>query len=148
MSDLRLSADDLEATMLGGNGGRNGVDTWRAGIASVRSSLLEEQVRLNDSGASIHMIHSLADGGWTSDLHYFLGEAYSLRGAEGDSELAAEAYANAVQYADPIPEAYRAHGYAEIKAGYKEEGHQALARYLELRPDAPDAAMTRFTIGQ
>ncbi len=148
MTDLRLSADDLVDTMLDGNGGSNGVGTWRSGIASIRSSLIEEQIKLNDSGASIHLINSLADGGWSSDLHYFLGEAYSLRGGEGDTELAAEAYASAVQYADPIPEAYRAHGYAEIKAGYKEDGYEALARYLELRPDAPDAAMTRFTIGQ
>ncbi len=148
MTDLRLSANDLDEMMLGGSGGRAGVRTWRAGIASVGSSLLEEQVRLNDSGASIHLINSLADGGWTSDLYYYLGEAYSLRGDEGDSELAAQAYADAVQFAEPIPEAYRAYGYAQIKAGYTEDGHQALARYLELRPDAPDAAMTRFTIGQ
>ncbi len=148
MRDLRLSAIDLDESMLGGNGGRTGVDTWRSGIASIRASLIEEQIKLNDSGASIHLINSLADGGWTSDLHYYLGETYSLRGEEGDSVLAAEAYANAVQYPDPIPEAYRAHGYAQIKAGYKQDGYLALIRYLELRPDAPDAAMTRFTIGQ
>ncbi len=148
MKDLRLSANDIDELLLGGSGGDPRVGPWRSGIASIRSSLLEEQIRLNDSGASIHLINSLADGGWTSDLYYYLGEAYSLRGGEGDAALAAEAYASAVQYPDPIPEAYRAHGYAEIKAGYKEDGHEALARYLELRPDAPDAAMTRFTIGQ
>ncbi len=148
MNDLNLSADELDAAILGGSGGDAGTESWRRATTPIFSSLLAEQIRLNDSGASIHLINSLAEGGWTSDLHYYLGLAYSLRGKEGDSELAAQAYAKAVQFDDPIPEAYRAHGYAQIKAGDKEEGHAALSRYLELRPDAPDAAMTRFTIGQ
>lgn len=148
MIDLRLSAADIDERLLGGSGGDPRVASWRSGIASVRSSLLEEQIRLNDSGASIHLINSLADGGWSSDLYYFLGEAYSLRGEDGDSDLAAEAYGRALDYESPVPEAYRAYGYAMIKEGYKQEGHAALARYLELMPDAPDAAMTRFTIGQ
>jgi Zn-dependent protease with chaperone function len=148
MVDLRLSADELLPGILGDDASRLGFDSWVAGTRAIRQSLIEEQVKLNDSGASLYLINGLAESGWSTELRYFLGQIYSLRGEEGDGDLAAQAYAEAVQFPKPIPEAFRAHGYARLKAGYKQEGNRALAQYLDLRPDAPDAAMTRFTIGE
>ena len=50
--------------------------------------------------------------------------------------------------ADAPAEAWRAHGYALIQAGQRDEGKAALSRYLALAPDAPDAAMVRYTLQQ
>ena len=148
MRDLGTGAQQLVDALFGARGGDLGADRWQAGVAGVRSELIEEQVKLNDPGASLYLLETLAQQGWTSDLKYFLGEVYSLRGEEGDDVLAADAYEEAVYLPSPMPEAWRAHGYALIKAGYREDGIAALTQYLQLRPDAPDAAMTRFTIGQ
>ncbi len=123
-------------------------EQWREGTDSMRWSLLEEQIKLNDDGASIYLINALAEDGWESGYYYYLGQAYSLRGDEGDEELAAQAYASAVQSENPLPEAFRAHGYAQIKQGNSEAGREALSRYLTLNPDAADAAMIRFSIDQ
>jgi regulator of sirC expression with transglutaminase-like and TPR domain len=71
-----------------------------------------------------------------------------LRDESGDAQRAAESYAAALQFPDAPAEAYRAHGYAQLKSGNVEEGRRALARYLELRPDAADAAMVRFSLGE
>jgi len=79
--------------------------------------------------------------------HYLTGQIAEKRMAEtkdraaGDRELdrALQAYDRAVQldahYADP----YRAIGILRLKNGDKERARTAFERYLELRPDAPDA---------
>lgn len=126
----------------------DGRDRWLAAVAPYRATLLEEQVKLNDPGASLYLINSLAQDGWTGQLRYFEGEVYRLRDMPGDAALAAAAYAAAVQLDDAPPEAWRAHGYALLKAGQGEDGRRALARYLDLKPDAKDAGMVRFSISQ
>lgn len=132
----------------GANGHDDGRDRWLAAVAPYRTTLLEEQVKLNDPGASLYLINALAQDGWTGLLRYFEGEVYRLRDLPGDADRAAAAYAAAVQLDDAPPEAWRAHGYALLKAGQGEDGRRALARYLELKPDARDAAMVRFSISQ
>lgn len=117
-------------------------------VGPYRAALLEEQIKLNDSGASLYLITSLAQDGWDSVLKFCEGEIYRLRAEPGDVERAASAYKDAVAYPDAGPEAFRAHGYAQLKVGNHDEGRAALRRYLELKPDAADAQMVRFTLEQ
>jgi predicted Zn-dependent protease len=123
-------------------------DEWLAAIAPHRAMLLEEQVKLNDSGASLYLLESLAQDGWTGVLRYNEGEVYRLRNVEGDDVKAAEAYAASTALPDAPAEAWRAHGFALIKAGKKPEGHEALNRYLTMKPDARDAGIVRHTLTQ
>ena len=110
--------------------------------------LLQEQIYLNDPGASLYLLENLAKDGWTGLLRFNEGEVYRLRNANGDDLKAAAAYAAAIALADAPPEAWRAHGYALLKAGNKSEANKVLNRYLAMKPDAPDAAMIRFTLTQ
>src|SRR6185295_10824553 len=118
---------------------------WEAVIRPYQAMLLHEQVYLNDPGASLYLLETLAKEGWTGLLRFNEGEVYRLRNANGDDLKAAAAYAAATALADAPPEAWRAHGYALLKAGNKSEADEALNRYLAMKPDAPDAAMIRFT---
>ena len=133
--------------MLGGEA-FEGRDSYRAAIAPIRSLLLGEQIRLNDPGASLYLIHSLATDGWDGVLRFHEGEVYRLRDESGDHLRASAAYAAAVELADAPAEAFRAHGYSLIKSGNRESGRKALQSYLELKPDAEDAPMIRFTLAQ
>jgi beta-barrel assembly-enhancing protease len=117
---------------------------WQAAIAPHRAGLLDEQVKLNDPGASLYLINALAQDGWDGILRYYEGEVYRLR---GDSQQAGDTYAEAVKFPDAPAQAYKAYGYAQIKAGHSQEGRRALERYLQLAPDAPDAAMVRSMAG-
>jgi beta-barrel assembly-enhancing protease len=121
---------------------------WLAAVAPHRAMLLDEQVRVNDPGASLYLIESLAQDGWTGLLRYNEGEIYRLRGESGDQQKSAEAYAAATAMPDAPSEAWRAHGYALLKAGKAEDGRVALNRYLELNPTAKDAGLVRFTLAQ
>ena len=123
-------------------------EEWRRTIAPYMPMLLEEQVKLNDPGASLYLIDSHAREGWTGTLRYYEGEVYRIRNEPGDMAKATQSYAAAIAFPDAPPEAWKAHGYALIKAGQRDPGHEALNRYLELKPNAKDAAMVRFALGQ
>jgi predicted Zn-dependent protease len=145
MADLTVSAAELADPARSYDRGR---DRWLAAIGPHRRRLLDDQVKLNDPGASLYIIRSLAADGWNGLLRFYEGETWRLRGRPGDSELAAQSYAAAVAFADAPPEAWRAHGHALAAAGRREEARTALARYLELAPDAPDAEMVRYELRQ
>ena len=148
MTNLAQTGAEIERIDLAAAQYDNRHSEWLAAVAPHRAELLEEQVRLNDPGASLYLINSLAKDGWDCTLRYFEGETYRLRDEMGDVEKAADSYKAALQFPDATPDAYRAFGYSQWKNGSREEGRAALRRYLELRPNAADAEMVRFTIGQ
>ena len=128
--------------------GSEGSEDWAAVIRPYQPMLLQEQIYLNDPGASLYLLESLAKSGWTGLLRFNEGEVYRLRNESGDDLKAAAAYAAAIALAGAPPEAWRAHGFALLKGGNKSEANEALNRYLAMKPDAPDAAMIRFTLTQ
>ncbi len=69
---------------------------------------------------------------------YYLGEAYRLRGQEGDVKLAEEAYLKAIEAAPEFAPSYRALGVLRMKGNHYADAQKYLDRYLELAPDAPD----------
>jgi beta-barrel assembly-enhancing protease len=146
MTDLADTADYLVKAQKRETSDRRA--EWLAAIAPYREQLLDEQVKLNDPGASLYLVQSLAKDGWNGVLRYQEGEIYRLRAAAGDDVKAAQAYAAATAQPDAPAEAWRAHGYALIKAGKTAEGHEALNRYLVMNPAASDASVIRFTLAQ
>ena len=145
MVDLRASAKEVK----GGSGeAARGRERYLKAIGKYRQRLLDDQVKLNDPGASLYIIQNLAKDGWTGLLRYYEAEIWRLRGEKGDAERAAQGYAAAVMLADAPPEAWRNHGYAEIRAGRREQGKAALGRYLAMAPKASDAAMVRYSLSQ
>jgi hypothetical protein len=145
MADLRASAQEVKGGM--GEAAR-GREPYLAAISKYRQRLLDDQVKLNDPGASLYIVENLAKDGWTGLLRYYEAEIWRLRGEKGDAERAAQGYAAAVALPDAPPEAWRNHGYAELKAGRHESGKAALGRYLALAPKASDAAMVRYSLAQ
>jgi predicted Zn-dependent protease len=151
MTDLADTAAYLSAANLSPERPRetaDGREEWLAAISPYRSQLLEEQVKLNDPGASLYLVESLARDGWSGALRYQEGEIYRMRAAKGDDSRAAAAYAASVALPDAPPEAWRAHGYSLLKSGQAAQGRDALNRYLSMSPEAKDAGVVRFTLAQ
>ena len=69
---------------------------------------------------------------------YYLGEAYRLRGAEGDVKRAEEAYLKAIEETPEFAPSYRALGVLCMKANHYLDAQKYLERYVELAPSAPD----------
>ena len=135
MRDLNLSSAEVKVA---GRDYDRGRDRWRAAIGPHRQQLLDDQVKLNDPGASLYIIRNLAGDSWDGMLRYYEGRPGGCA-AVGDRERAHASYALAVALPDAPAEAWRAHGYALIGAGRREEGRVALTRYLQLAPQAADA---------
>jgi predicted Zn-dependent protease len=144
MVDLR--ADAAEITVPG-----KAYDNHRARfletVGPIRNMLLDDQVKLNDPGASQYLIETLAQDGWDGLLRFYEGEVWRLRNRPGDDVRADQSYAAAVAYPDAPADAWRWHGISLMKAGRTGEAKAALARYLRMKPDAPDAAWVRQTVG-
>ena len=144
MVDLR--ADAAEVTVPGRN-----YDSYRdrylSTIGSIRPMLLDDQVKLNDPGASQYLIETLAKDGWNGLLRFYEGEVWRLRNRRGDDLRAEQSYAAAVVYPDAPADAFRWHGISLMKQGRAAEAKAAFARYLAMKPDAPDAAWVRQMMG-
>lgn len=124
----------------------DGAERYRAAIAPWLAMLLDDQIRLNDFGASDYIIQSLAENGWTAPLWLARGDLYRARGNPRDLVNAADFYARAVALDAGLAEAHRGLGLALMKTGQPSPGQAALRDYLRLRPDAPDKAMIRMML--
>jgi beta-barrel assembly-enhancing protease len=143
MADLRISAAEV---MRPGASYDPRRAPYLAAIRRIRPTLLDDQVKLNDPGASLYVVNMLAQDGWTGLLRFSEAEIYRLHNRAGFDQHAARSYAAAVQYPDAPADAWRWHGIMLTKAGRREEARAALARYLALSPNAPDAAFVRAMI--
>jgi len=140
MADLRISAAEV---MRPGASYDPRREPYLAATRRIRPTLLDDQVKLNDPGASLYIVNMLAQDGWSGLLRFSEAEIYRLHNRAGFEQHAARSYAAAVQYPDAPAEAWRWHGIMLAKAGRREEARAALARYLALSPNAPDAAFVR-----
>ena len=144
MADLK--ADALEVTVPG-KAYETGRERYLSTIGDYRQTLLDDQVKLNDPGASEYLIQTLALDGWNGLLRFYEGEVWRLRNRPGDEARAAQSYSAAVAYPDAPADAWRWHGIALMKQGRTGEAKAAFARYLTMKPDAPDAAWVRQMAG-
>ena len=143
MADLKMSAREMT---LPGRTYDNRRGRYLQAIAPIRKMLLDDQVKLNDPGASQYLIETLARDGWNGLLRFYEAEVWRLRNRQGDDARAAQGYAIAVAYPDAPPDAWRWHGLSLMKAGRRAEGRVALSRYLSMQPNAADAPFIRQMI--
>ncbi len=138
--ELKISAAEVTVP---GKAYDDGRARYLQAIAPIRQTLLDDQVKLNDPGASQYIIETLAIDGWNGLLRFHEAEIWRLRNRAGDDSRAALGYAAAVGYADAPPDAWRWHGVMLQKAGRTAEARTAYARYLAMAPNAPDAPFIR-----
>ena len=143
MTDLKASAAEVTVP---GRAYDNRRGRYLQAIGPIRQMLLDDQVKLNDPGASQYLIETLARDGWNGLLRFYEAEVWRLRNRQGDDLRAAQGYAVAVAYPDAPADAWRWHGLSLIKAGRQAEGRAALSRYLAMQPNAADAPFIRQMI--
>ncbi|CAA9499783.1 MAG: hypothetical protein AVDCRST_MAG44-690 [uncultured Sphingomonas sp.] len=144
MADLRASAAEVT---IPGRPYDNGRARYLNAIGPIRPMMLDDQVKLNDPGASQYLIQTLAQDGWNGLLRFYEGEIWRLRNRRDDDDRAAQSYAAAVVYPDAPADAFRWHGISLLKQGRSGEAKQAFSRYLVMKPDAPDAPWVRQMMG-
>ena len=107
--------------------------------------LMEDQLDTNRFGRTEELLQRHASMGIDKSLvHYFYGEMYRQRNAEGDRELAMDSYLRSIEHGIPPPEAYKNLGYLYLKADDIIQARHNFKQYLESLPDASDRAMIEF----
>jgi predicted Zn-dependent protease len=144
MADLRISATEVTVP---GKAYQTGRERYLSTIGPFRQTMLDDQVKLNDPGASEYLVRMLAQDGWNGLLRLYEGEVWRLRNQPGDDVRAAQSYSAAVAYPDAPADAWRWHGISLLKSGRMGEAKAAFNRYLAMKPDAPDAAWVRQMVG-
>ena len=144
-ADLRLSAAEVTVP---GKVYDDGHARYLRAIGPLRPMLLDDQVKMNDPGASHYIVNNLANDGWNGLLRFYEAEIWRLRSRGGDDYYAAQGYAEAVRYPDAPPDAWRWHGLMLQKSGRLAEARNAYKRYLAMAPNAPDAPFIRQQLQQ
>ena len=118
-----------------------------AAIAPHRSRWLRDELRRQKPAETEWLIERLfARSPGDPELHFARGELRRLRAGPGDLQAAVEDYRRALAAPDPPPLVWRSLGTALAQLQQRVAARDALAIYLELAPDAPDAPMIRTMI--
>ena len=111
--------------------------------------LMDEQTQQRDDGRLLTLLQRHADMGIPlSNIEFYRGEAFRIRGGEGDDEKAVQAYERAIRGDSPLPRAFRELGYLEYKRGNRENAKEYFREFLARTPDASDRAMIEFYLGE
>lgn len=143
----RVTSLSAAAARLPGVAGQNGADAYRDAIAAFWPGFVDDQLKLNDFGASEYLLASLADKGWTPGLLYARAELYRRRAGAGDLDKAVGLYGDAFAAGGEMPEMWRGRGLALQKLGRTVEATADLRDYLRRAPNAPDRAMIAMMAG-
>jgi hypothetical protein len=133
-----------EAAASRGAAGRTGEAEYRAALVQHRSEFLADELKRRSFGETRvlleRMLAALPEDG---ELQYSLGEAWRLRAGDEDLKQAVAAYRRAEAMQGAPAELYRSLGLVHRQLGEAQAAEAAFARYLELKPGAPDGALIR-----
>jgi predicted Zn-dependent protease len=120
---------------------------WLAKIAPFRHEWLNEEIERGRFEESVALLTRLAARSPAeADYWWARAEVYRLHGSDSDFDAAIKDYQTAIAAGSEPPEAHRGLGLVYRKRNQVDEAKASLAHYLELAPDAPDAAMIKSYI--
>jgi beta-barrel assembly-enhancing protease len=123
-------------------GGETGEARYRAAVSRYLESWCEDEIRRSQYSESIALFTRIIPGAANVELiQTFRAEALRLRAETDDHDAALKDYRLALSSHQPIPRALRGIGLIERQRGHSLDAVSAFRKYLELQPDAPDAAL-------
>jgi len=116
----------------------------RGAIASLRTVMLEDELKRGQPGETLALLNRLIlRDPARADLFYARGEARRLRATGDDLELARADLEAAIALGSEPAEVYRSLGYLHSSRDEGERAREAFGRYVEKAPSAPDVAMIK-----
>jgi predicted Zn-dependent protease len=146
IADIRAAAAALADTP-----GQAHQDTYRAAMRPFQEKWLASELsrRTYDSTVQVFSeLHQDADPAERGLYAFYLGEAHRRRNREGDADKAAALYAEAIALPGAPVAAWREQGLQQQARNQPAAARESLRRYLELAPQAQDAAMVRHYLAR
>ncbi|MBK8374558.1 MAG: M48 family metalloprotease [Sphingomonadales bacterium] len=143
----RLEYLSASATRLTRPNLETGRTDYQKAMARWLPLFVDDQIKLNDFGGSEFLIKSLAGTKWSGASYHAMAELFRYRAKDGDYALAAKYYRHAVATDPALAESWRGLGLSLMRTANRPEGIKAIRKYLELRPQASDAALLADMVG-
>jgi beta-barrel assembly-enhancing protease len=125
-------------------GGVTNEAAWQQATQPFLREWLVDEVKRGQREESLALLDRMvARGQMRSEYLYARAETYRLRAKEGDLELALADYGAAAAAGAEPPETHRGLAAVYRTRNQVPEAKESLQRYLELAPNAPDAAMMK-----
>jgi predicted Zn-dependent protease len=124
-------------------GGTTREKEWNEAIKPFLREWLADEVKRGQREESLALLGRMIALRPNAEYLYARGETYRLRGNDGDLDLAITDYKAAVVAGSEPPEAHRSLGTVYWSRKQAPEAKASYQRYLELTPNAPDAAMVK-----
>lgn len=125
--------------------GNRGEQSYLEQVAGLQLKLLQDYLEVGQYQSVLLILEDPdAFTRYPAPARFYLGEAYRLRGAEGDVENAARAYRVTLEQAPDFAPTYRALGLHYMKNAEPEPAEYYFQRYLELAPGAPDRGYIEY----
>lgn len=135
------------ATVTAGSEGHTREGEYRAQLAPLRRSLLDDELKRGRLPETLVLLDRLvAREPASAELLHYRGEARRLDGAQAGLPLALADFQAALQAHQPLPATQRSLGFVYRTLQQKEPARAAWTEYLRLAPDAPDAALIRQSL--
>jgi beta-barrel assembly-enhancing protease len=129
--------------------GDKGEAAYQARLEPLLWGLVEDELKRAQYDESIQLFERLSRARATrGDLRWAAGEARRLRAKEGDIDAALADFAAALALDKAPPQAHRSLGFIHRQQGRKDEAAQALQRYLDALPEAPDAGILKSYLSE
>jgi predicted Zn-dependent protease len=116
---------------------------WNQAVKPFLHQWLGDEVKRGQREESLALLGRMIARSPNGDYLYARGETYRLRGKEGDLDAALADYRAAVGAGGEPPETYRGLGAVYRSRKEMPEAKASFQRYLEVAPNAPDAAMIK-----
>jgi predicted Zn-dependent protease len=134
----------LEQEAAGSTGGELGSERYRQVLTPLRTGLLEDELKRGRYDESMVLLDRLVAGSpGDAELLAFRGEVRRLRAGDGDADAALADLSAAAQTGQAPASAYRSLGHLYRARQQPAEARAAWQRYLQLTPEAADAALIR-----
>ena len=144
--ERQANLEQLAQTLPGGSAGS---ESYADQIHPFISEWLEDEVKRGQYAESQALLSRHISRGFATELMtYYRGETYRLQGRTGDQDLALADYQSAASGNNPPASAFRGIGLIERQRGQAQAAADALSRYLDLAPNAPDAPLIKTYIAE
>lgn len=128
-------------------GGETSRQAWQQNTARFLREWLGDEVRRGQHEESIALLtRALGRGVYQGEYLYARGEVYRLRAKEGDFEASFADFTAAAALGGEPPQTHRGLGLIHRARKAAPDAKASFQRYLELDPQAPDAAMIKTYI--
>ena len=135
----RVASFDRLIAESGLAGGVRNEQRFLTRTSQVRGDILDRYLKLHSYKTLLLMLESDASRKrYPAYARYYLGEAYRLRGEEGDDQRAMAAYEMTLQDAPDFAPPHKSIGLMMLKWGDQAGAGHHFLRYLELTPEAED----------